>query len=373
MVPAARRATHRNGSIARLDTPIGTWIGDNVTPVRRDDIHGMDDVITSGLYRTGAESMAGLAELVGTAQRSVLGDAFRFSEKSIVRTLEERIATQGVEVDLIHSWYKTRMRSGELSKSRLEPQGVNFHPIRVMQHGKAILVDDRELWVGTAAVGKPTLKRNDIAVRMTGPAAQAYGDLTRATVRADRPAALAAARDAEAAGLLVNDPGADARFLTPALERLVREEPTELQVVSKSLRDRELAALLGTRAGEIPVDVTVRDISMEIEEHLRSAGANVMRVDDPLHTSHANIVAGSDRAYFGSAHLTARALNRDAARSTSREIGVLVDRSTEPAVLDQVRESARLIRADATPADGAHSWQSRAEYWLRTHMGKGFD
>jgi hypothetical protein len=112
---------------------------------------------------------------------------------------------------------------------------------------------------------------------------------------------------------------------------------------------------------------------MEIEQHLRAAGVDVMRIDDPLHQSHANIVVGTNQAYFGSAHLTARALNRETARSTSREIGVLVDRSTEPEVLAQVREAAQLIRSGSTQAEGAHSWQTRVEYWLRSHLGKGFD
>lgn len=330
-------------------------------------------MITSGLYRDGAESTAGLVALVKTAKHSVLGDAFRFSEKAVVKSLEKRIAKHDVEVDLIHSWYKRRWRSGELSKSRLEPQGVRFHPIHVMQHGKAVLVDGRELWVGTAAVGKATRKRNDIAVRITGPAAIAYGALTRATIRGDRAAAFAAAQDAHAAGLLVNDPGAGAEFLTSSLEQLIRNEPVELHVVTKSLRDRELTSLLAERAGQIPVHVTVRDISMEAEEHLRAAGADVMRLDDPLHQAHANIVAGTDRAYFGSAHLTARALNRASARSTSREIGVLVERATEPEVLAQVRAAAELVRAEGTPVVGSHSWQSRVEYGLRSHFGKGFD
>jgi hypothetical protein len=234
-------------------------------------------------------------------------------------------------------------------------------------------VDNRELWVGTAAVGKATMKRNDISVRMTGQAATAYGELTRATIRGDRAAGLAAAHDAHAAGLLVNDPGNGAKFLTSALEDLVRNEPTELHVVSKSLRDRQLTALLAERAGEIPVHVTVRDVSMEIEEHLRKAGVDLMRMDDPLHAAHTNIVAGTNQAYFGSAHLTPRALNRESARSTSREIGVLVDRASEPQVLDQVREAAQLVRTNATPADGAHSWQSKIEYWLRSRLGRGFD
>lgn len=330
-------------------------------------------MITSGLYRDGVESMAGLKALVKTAEHSVLGDAFRFSDKSVVKAVEKRIAKRDIDVDLIHSWYKKRWRSGELSKSRLEPQGVRYHPIHVMQHGKAVLVDDRELWVGTAAVGKATLKRNDISVRMTGPAATAYGELTRATIRGDHAAGLAAAGDAFEAGLLVNDPGNGAKFLTSALEDLVREEPTELHVVTKSLRDRELASLLAGRAGDIPVHVTVRDVSIEIEEKLRAAGVDLMRLDDPMHQSHTNIVAGTEKAYFGSAHLTARALNRDSARSTSREIGVLVDSATEPEVLQQVRAAAELVRTNGTPAVGSHSWQSKVEYWIRSHFGKGFD
>lgn len=333
----------------------------------------MNDVITSGLYRDGAESVAGLKGLVKTAKESVLGDAFRFSEKSVVKSLEKRIVKHDIEVDLIHSWYKRRWRSSELSKSRLKPQGVNFHPIHVMQHGKAVLVDGRELWVGTAAVGKASLKRNDIAVRMTGPAATAYEVLTRATIRGDRTAAFAAAQDAHAAGLLVNDPGAGAKFLTSSLEDLIRNEPTELHVVTKSLRDRELTSLLAERAQQIPVHVTVRDVSIEIEERLRAAGVDLMRPDDPLHQAHTNIVAGTNQAYFGSAHLTPRALNRASARTTSREIGVLVDRATEPEVLTQVREAAELVRANGTPAVGSHSFQSRVEYWLRSHFGKGFD
>ncbi len=330
-------------------------------------------MITSGLYRDGVESMAGLKALVKTAEHSILGDAFRFSDKSVVKAVEKRIAKKGVDVDLIHSWYKKRWRSGELSKSRLEPQGVKYHPIHVMQHGKAVLVDDKELWVGTAAVGKATLKRNDISVRMTGPAATAYGELTRATIRRDHAAGFAAAEDAFEAGLLVNDPDNGATFLTTGLEQLIREEPTALHVVTKSLRDRGIAALLAERASDIPVQVTVRDVSMEIEERLRAAGVDVMRLDDPLHQSHTNIVAGTTKAYFGSAHLTARALNRESARSTSREIGVLVDSVNEPEVLQQVREAADLVRTNGTAATGSHSWQSRIEYWLRSHFGKGFD
>jgi hypothetical protein len=134
-----------------------------------------------------------------------------------------------------------------------------------------------------------------------------------------------------------------------------------------------VASLLAKRAEEIPVHVTVRDLDMDIEEHLRSAGVDVMRLDDPLHQSHTNIVAGTQRAYFGSAHLTSRALNRESARSTSREIGVLVDQSTEPQVLAQVRAAAELVRANGTPAVGSHSMQSRVEYWFRSHLGKGFD
>ena len=329
-------------------------------------------MITSGLYRDGVESMAGLKQLVKSSKHSVLGDAFRFSDKSVVKALEKRIAKHDIEVDLVHSWYKKRWRSGELSKSRLEPQGVRYHPIHVMQHGKAVLVDGRELWVGTAAIGKATLKRNDISVRMTGPAATAYGELTRATIRGDKAAGFAAAQDAHAAGLLVNDPDNGATFLTTALEKLIREEPTELFVVSKSLRDRQLAGMLADRASDIPVHVTVRDISMELEEKLRAAGVDVMRLDDPLHQSHTNIVAGTQKAYFGSAHLTARALNREGARSISREIGVLVDSASEPEVLAQVRTAAELVRTEGKAA-GAHSWQSRVEYWLRSHLGRGFD
>ncbi|MCW2923665.1 MAG: hypothetical protein JWM98_1069 [Thermoleophilia bacterium] len=317
----------------------------------------------TGVFRDGAESMAGLAKLVRSANHHVVGDAFRFTEEGVVDAARE-VRGRGVEVDLLHSFYKP---AKGINKAPLQDVGVQFHRTWVMQHGKAMSVDGERMLVGTGAIGKPTLKRNDVAVLMDGAAPEAYERLERAAFRHDVPAGRVAAADAKAAGLLVNDPALHVTHLTESLEQFIATEPVRLDVVTKAFRDPELASMLAARAEHIPVSVVARDMDPEVEATLRSSKVDLLHLLDPAHHSHVNLVVGSEQAYLGSAHLTPRAMNRASNIYPSREIGALVD---DPSTVAALREVADQVRATGQAATGAGSVQERATSWVRSKFLK---
>jgi hypothetical protein len=298
--------------------------------------------------RASIEAMEGVANV---ARQRLSGDFFRTTDTELrgdVGAAWHRGARQGVALVSAHPGSVAQVESlTPGSNVAVVPYGgltPSLHP-SLFIHSKSESADRRLAGITTLALRRQArLNLVEVTGLIHGPGAASVDDMLSAQ-RSGNPDLIREADLAAAArGVLVNDPVVELHLLSDQQRRLLAEEPQELDVFTKSLRDVDAVKLLvAARARGVTVNVYAGEISPDAEGALRHAGATLYGLEnDPVH---ANVIVakGLGQAVWSTAHLTQRAfgagvtdglngsglaVNPADAGQRSRELGAITNSPT---------------------------------------------
>ncbi|MCW2926678.1 MAG: hypothetical protein JWM86_646 [Thermoleophilia bacterium] len=251
----------------------------------------------------GTPNLQAMADIADTATTQLDMDLFAGSHP---QTLERLAADRpGVNSLFLADPEVSQAIRGTAGKHGASIVNVGAFPAK--NHAKSVVADGERGIVTTAALAPKTPERWEVGATFEGRSAGALSRLTRATASGDTAAIQVAAGEAQAAGILVNDPQHGVWHLSEELRGMVQRADRRIIVATKRLEEPGMLQLL--------TDAKGRGVDVQITP--KKAGGM------PLH---ANVLVADDVAYLGSGHLTKRVLTGNGSNGrVSRELGLVLD------------------------------------------------
>lgn len=295
------------------------------------------------LFTMAAPAIDELAGMIRGADDEVVGELFKLTNPNVLDAIAER--APNVRATLLHDPDVFLSQLFAPRRARLAESGVNsrlFGDVATHKlHTKSFVVDAERGWLSTAAIMRHGVML-DFSATVSGDAARALRQLTLTTIGKGRWAQRRAAAAAARQGILLNDRSAGITQLTRGVNLVIDSAKDELVIATKMFNDADLARRIARRAQE-GVDVFVATQSSKMSGKVRRilAGSDVTVVDDVLSMLHGNAAVADGRlGYFGTGHLSQRAMGNPAWRA-SREIGALVEGEHAANIREAVREFSR--------------------------------